>query len=132
MLTINRALGYDLNTVEFAIKDNIPYAIDFMNPAPDADLHSVGPFYHEWITEAVTKFILKRLGQPETEPHYRWDGMLNPPQPEAAKAKATKSSLGLDATPAKTRTVKKAVTKAEKPERKPAVKKGDRATASEA
>jgi hypothetical protein len=132
VLTINRALGYDLNTVEFAIKDNIPYAIDFMNPAPDADLHSVGPFYHEWITEAVTKFILKRLGQPETEPHYRWDGMLNPPQPGATKAKATKSSLGLDATPAKTRTVKKAVTKAEKPERKPAVKKGGRATASEA
>ena len=38
-----RALGYDLNTVEFAVEDGMPYAIDFMNPAPDADLHSVGP-----------------------------------------------------------------------------------------
>ena len=36
VLTLNRALGYDINTVEFAIKDDIPYAIDFMNPAPDA------------------------------------------------------------------------------------------------
>jgi hypothetical protein len=32
--TICTALGYDLNTVEFAIKDGIPYAIDFMNPHP--------------------------------------------------------------------------------------------------
>ena len=36
------ALGYDLNTVEFAVEGGVPYAIDFMNPAPDADLHSVG------------------------------------------------------------------------------------------
>ena len=41
-LTLCRALGYDLNTVEFAVEAGIPYAIDFMNPAPDADLHSVG------------------------------------------------------------------------------------------
>src|SRR5664279_250143 len=41
-LTICRALGYDLNTVEFACKDGVPYAIDFMNPAPDADINSVG------------------------------------------------------------------------------------------
>src|ERR1044072_2343715 len=40
VLTLNRALGYDINTVEFAIKDGIPYAIDFMNPAPDAELAS--------------------------------------------------------------------------------------------
>ena len=40
--TLCRALGYDLNTVEFAVEDGVPYAIDFMNPAPDADVHSVG------------------------------------------------------------------------------------------
>ena len=42
-LTLCRALGYDLNTVEFAVEDGVPYAIDFMNPAPDAGLESVGP-----------------------------------------------------------------------------------------
>src|SRR5256885_2588222 len=42
-LTLCRALGYDLNTVEFAVEDGIPYAIDFLNPAPDADYASVGP-----------------------------------------------------------------------------------------
>ncbi|MDE3195413.1 MAG: hypothetical protein KGN84_03655, partial [Acidobacteriota bacterium] len=41
-LTICRALGYDLNAVEFAVQDGVPYAIDFLNPAPDADYHSVG------------------------------------------------------------------------------------------
>jgi hypothetical protein len=31
-LKLCRALGYDLNTVEFAVEDGVPYAIDFMNP----------------------------------------------------------------------------------------------------
>src|SRR5579871_116551 len=31
-LTLCRALGYDLNTVEFAVENGVPYAIDFMNP----------------------------------------------------------------------------------------------------
>ena len=77
--TLCSALGYDLNTVEFAIKDGIPYAIDFMNPAPDAELQSVGEFYHGWVTEAVTNLVFKRLGEPRQQPHYRWDALLNPP-----------------------------------------------------
>jgi hypothetical protein len=76
--TICRALGYDINTVEFAIKDNIPYAIDFMNPAPDADLHSVGEFYHNWVTNAVTNLVFKRLEETRPLPRYRWDALLNP------------------------------------------------------
>ena len=76
--TLCTALGYDLNTVEFAIKDNIPYAIDFMNPAPDAELASVGEFYHNWIVSAMTDFIFKRLAEQRTLPRYRWDALLNP------------------------------------------------------
>ncbi len=76
--TICRALGYDINTVEFAIKDGVPYAIDFMNPAPDAELISVGEFYHNWVTNAVTEMVFKRLEQPREQPRYRWDAMLNP------------------------------------------------------
>src|ERR1043165_4337048 len=77
--TLCSALGYDINTVEFAIKDGVPYAIDFMNPAPDAELQSVGEFYHGWVTEAVTNLIFKRLGEPKRQPQYRWDALLNPP-----------------------------------------------------
>ena len=98
--TLCRALGYDINTVEFAIKDGTPYAIDFMNPAPDADLHSVGEFYHRWVTNAVTDFVFKRLAEPRTrrEVQYRWDALLNPApmnEPErtmAAVASATEQA----------------------------------------
>jgi hypothetical protein len=87
---ICRALGYDINTVEFAIKDGVPYAIDFMNPAPDADLHSVGEFYHRWVTDAVTKLVFKRLAEPRERPRYRWDALLNPePQQHALSAVAS-------------------------------------------
>jgi hypothetical protein len=87
--TICRALGYDINTVEFAIKDGVPYAIDFMNPAPDADLHSVGEFYHRWVTEAVTKLVFKRLAEPRERPRYRWDTLLNPEPQHALSAVAS-------------------------------------------
>lgn len=76
--TLCSALGYDINTVEFAIKDGIAYAIDFMNPAPDADLHSVGEFYHRWVTDAVTDLVFRRLDEGRQQPRYRWDSFLNP------------------------------------------------------
>src|SRR5215475_1408159 len=76
--TLCSALGYDINTVEFAIKDGIPYAIDFMNPAPDAELQSVGEFYHRWVTDAVTDLVFRRLSEPAAKPRYRWDSFLNP------------------------------------------------------
>src|ERR1019366_8800213 len=64
-LKLCRALGYDLNTVEFAVEDGVPYAIDFMNPAPDAGLESVGPENFRWIVEAVADMAISRaLGPP--------------------------------------------------------------------
>ncbi|MEO6050738.1 MAG: hypothetical protein ABIP78_05325 [Pyrinomonadaceae bacterium] len=80
VITICTALGYDLNTVEFAIKDGIPYAIDFMNPAPDAELASVGESNHCWIVDSMTDFILKKLEIGFEAPEYRWTAMLNPPE----------------------------------------------------
>ena len=76
--TLCSALGYDINTVEFAIKDGVPYAIDFMNPAPDAELISVGEFYHNWVTNAVTDLVFRRLGEERPRQQYRWDAFLNP------------------------------------------------------
>jgi hypothetical protein len=72
-----RALGYDLNTVEFAVERGVPYAIDFMNPAPDADVHSVGEANFSWIVEAVADLaVRKALAQPDP-PVYRWQRFLN-------------------------------------------------------
>jgi len=75
-LTLCRALGYDLNTVEFACEDGVPYAIDFMNPAPDADLHSVGETNFEWIVSAVAELAVKKATEPPAPMEYRWAAML--------------------------------------------------------
>lgn len=60
VLTINNALGYDFNTVELAVRDGVPYAIDFCNPAPDADKISVGEENFEWIVEAAANMAIRR------------------------------------------------------------------------
>src|SRR5690554_904644 len=60
VLKLNHALGYDFNTVEFAVRDGIPYAIDFCNAAPDADLHSVGEENFEWIVENAANMAIER------------------------------------------------------------------------
>ncbi len=60
VLKINNALGYDFNTVELAIRDGIPYAIDFGNPAPDADLYSVGEENFEWVVETAANMAIRR------------------------------------------------------------------------
>jgi hypothetical protein len=76
VITLCEALGYDLNTVEFAIKDGIPYAIDFMNPAPDAELASVGEYNHRWIVDNMTELVLKKVNAEHQQPEYNWTSML--------------------------------------------------------
>ncbi len=63
-LKLCQALGYDLNTVEFAVQDGVPYAIDFMNPAPDADYHSVGLANFQWIVETVADLAIRKAQSP--------------------------------------------------------------------
>ena len=60
--TIVRALGYDMNSIEFAIKDGVPYAIDFMNPAPDMDIYSLTPKYFDWVVTHMADLVI-RLAQ---------------------------------------------------------------------
>ncbi len=58
-LTLVRALGYDMNTVEWAVRDGIPYAIDFMNPAPDMDVNSLNPHYFEWTVTHMADLVIR-------------------------------------------------------------------------
>ena len=60
VLQLNQYLGYDLNTVEFAIRDGVPVAIDFCNPAPDAEAASVGEANFEWVVEAVSDMAIRK------------------------------------------------------------------------
>ncbi len=79
VLALCKALGYDMNTVEFAVRDGIPYAIDFMNPAPDANYDSVGRDNFEWVVKTVGKMLvdkaLKHTGKPA---QFTANGMLEP------------------------------------------------------
>ena len=65
-ITLCSALGYDFNTVEFAVEKGVPYAIDFMNPAPDADLRTIGPENFEWVVEAVASLAIKKARAAQT------------------------------------------------------------------
>ncbi len=73
VLKLNKALGYDFNTVELAIRDGIPYAIDFCNPAPDADVHSIGEDNFEWIVEHSAEMALRKAETfEEGKDNLRW------------------------------------------------------------
>ena len=98
-LTLCRALGYDLNTVEFAVEDGVPYAIDFMNPAPDADVHSVGKENFDWIVNHVAELAVKKAQSAEKpQDELRWAAFLNGPY---AQESASKQSTTAKKVPAK-------------------------------
>jgi glutathione synthase/RimK-type ligase-like ATP-grasp enzyme len=81
------ALGYDFNTVEFAVERGIPYAIDFMNPVPDADMHSVGQANFEWIVKEVADLAIAKAKAAPRAHELRGTAFLGA---EAAPAKAAK------------------------------------------
>ncbi len=60
VLRINKNLGYDFNTVELALRDGVPYAIDFCNPAPDADRNSVGEENFAWVVETAANYAIEK------------------------------------------------------------------------
>jgi Glutathione synthase/Ribosomal protein S6 modification enzyme (glutaminyl transferase) len=66
---LNHFLGYDFNSVELAIRDGVPYAIDFCNPVPDADLQSVGTANFEWVVETAATYAIERalLHEPDKD-----------------------------------------------------------------
>jgi glutathione synthase/RimK-type ligase-like ATP-grasp enzyme len=75
-LKLCRAVGYDINMVEFAVEDGTPYAIDFLNPVPDAAAESVGPENFRWLTEAVAELAVERAQAPAGAAPYPWRAAL--------------------------------------------------------
>jgi hypothetical protein len=71
--TLVQAFGYDMNTVEFAIKNDIPYAIDFMNPAPDMDVNSLGRKHFDWMVTHMADMTIRLAKSKEaTRDRYTW------------------------------------------------------------
>ena len=82
VLRICQYLGYDFNTVELAVRNGVPYAIDFYNPAPDADVNSVGRENFEWVVK-----------QPPISPSKkRWNIKDGKEQPDLGRIHQTKFS----------------------------------------
>ena len=72
-----KALGYDMNTVEWAVKDGIPYAIDFMNPAPDMDVNSLTPSYFDWCVDEMANLVIGMANDPRPQlPELRWSKLF--------------------------------------------------------
>jgi hypothetical protein len=59
-IALNQGLGYDFNTVEWAVRDGVPYAIDFCNPAPDAERTSIGEENFAWIVENAADMAIEK------------------------------------------------------------------------
>jgi hypothetical protein len=69
-LQLVRALGYDMNSIDWAIRDGVPYVIDFLNPVPDLDIYTLTPHYFEWAVDhlAATAIRLAREPRPQPQP----------------------------------------------------------------
>ena len=75
--TINQALGYEMNTIEFAIQDGVPYAIDFLNPAPDFERDRITEFYFEQVVDKMARLVIDRALTGEASNSWpRWESML--------------------------------------------------------
>ncbi len=77
-LTLVRALGYDMDSMEFAVRDGVPYAIDFMNCAPDMDINSLTPHYFEWVVEHMVTMCIRLAKKPRPQlAELNWAALFN-------------------------------------------------------
>jgi len=74
--TICEALGYDMNTVEFGIRGGVPYAIDFLNPAPDFERARIREPYFRWVLQQMSDLAIDLALQRRKEPAMRWETFL--------------------------------------------------------
>jgi hypothetical protein len=97
--TINEALGYEMNTIEFAVQNGVPYAIDFLNPAPDMERDRITEFYFEHVVDKMARLVIDRaLHGAASFPWPRWEEMLGIGAPSgftgAPKSVAASQSSG--------------------------------------
>jgi len=92
-LKLVRALGYDMNSLEWAVRDGVPYAIDFMNPAPDMDIYSLTPFYFDWVVKHMTDMAIRLAKNPRPQNReLRWDWFLTAERNRGEEQKADSSA----------------------------------------
>jgi hypothetical protein len=116
VIALNQYLGYDFNTVEIAVRGEVPYAIDFCNPAPDADINAIGEEHFEWVVETSARYAIERaMAQKPGKDNLTWGRFVRGAGKKTAAAKSVK--------PAKAAPVKEKATAAKKSDKKPAAAK---------
>ncbi len=73
--TLVDALGYDMDTVEFAVRGDTLYAIDFLNPAPDFDSFSIKEDNFNWVLDKMSDLVISYATGATRPPWYgehRW------------------------------------------------------------
>jgi hypothetical protein len=92
---INQALGYEMNTIEFAIKDGVPYAIDFLNPAPDFERDRITPFYFDVVVDRMTRLVIDRALAPQPwNPWPRWEELVGLGAPRGVLGQPARPAAG--------------------------------------
>jgi glutathione synthase/RimK-type ligase-like ATP-grasp enzyme len=67
-LRFNQALGYDMNALEFAVKDGRYYGIDLTNYTPDYDYRSLKDAHFPWVVEKMAEFATEKAESDEPTP----------------------------------------------------------------
>lgn len=92
--TLVRALGYDMNSMEWAVRDGVPYVIDYMNPAPDMDINSLTPVYFEWVVKHMADLVIRLAQQPRPQlTELRWNHLIAG-SPAASLPGASQTDVG--------------------------------------
>jgi hypothetical protein len=93
---INQALGYEMNTIEFAIARGVPYAIDFLNPAPDFERDRITPFYFETVVERMAHLVIDRaVSKQPAAPWPRWEQMIGLGGPQGVVGQPGSPAMGV-------------------------------------
>jgi hypothetical protein len=94
-LKLVQALGYDMNSMEWAVRDGVPYAIDFMNPAPDMDVNSLTPHYFEWVVNGMADMVIRlaQSGRREID-ELHWSELFSPRSRAGTRSRQTAGTAG--------------------------------------
>jgi glutathione synthase/RimK-type ligase-like ATP-grasp enzyme len=72
-VAMSRAYGYDINLVEFIVRDGVPVVINPTNPAPDMDINLLKPGHFSWCVNAVADWAVHVAeGSPKEMPQGAW------------------------------------------------------------
>jgi len=74
-IRLTDALGYDMDTVEFAVRDGELYAIDWLNPAPDFDSFSIKEDNFGWVLDKMSDLVIAYAtgqAEPPWKGEHRW------------------------------------------------------------